>query len=247
MSPTVTQVADGTYLVNGAATNWVLLTDGDDLTLIDVGYPGDFYDVVTSIHSIGFVPEQLAAVLITHAHVDHVGSLPRLLSKWPKPVYTSGQEVQHAHRDYLEQASRAEVMRRCWRPRVLTWALHVAKAGGTDDIRVPEAAVFPNRGALDLPGGPVPVMTPGHTSGHTCYYLPATGAMVTGDVLVTGHAISRTKGPQLLDDMFHHDAVENRESLALLSGYDADVVLVGHGPLWHGPIKRAVAMALGQR
>lgn len=247
MAPTVTQVADGTYLVNGPASNWTLLTDGDALTLIDAGYPGDFDDVVTSIRAIGFVPDQITAVLVTHAHVDHVGSLPQLLAQWNPPVYTSGQEVQHAHRDYLEQASRADVTLRCWRPLVLTWALHVLKAGGTEDIRVPQAAPFPSKGALDLPGRPVPVMTPGHTSGHTCYYLPEVGSMVTGDALVTGHPISRTKGPQVLESMFQNDAKDNLASLELLAGYDAGMVLAGHGPLWHGPIAKAVAIASGKR
>ncbi|MEO6472103.1 MAG: MBL fold metallo-hydrolase [Aeromicrobium sp.] len=243
MAPTVTQVADDTFHVAGAATNWILLTEGDALTLIDAGYPGDYDDVLTSISTIGFTPEQIAAVLVTHAHVDHVGSLPKLLESWGPPVYTSGQEVQHARRDYLEQASRADVMLRCWRPKVARWAIHVVKAGGTDDIAVPQAEPFPRAGLGSIPGSPVPIMTPGHTSGHTCYYLPSAKAMVTGDALVTGHAISSIKGPQVLDGMFHNDARENLLSLQLLSGYDADVVLPGHGPVWNRHIGEAVAAA----
>ena len=246
MAPTVTEVSGGTYLVNGSASNWVLLTEGDDLTLIDAGYPADFDDVITSIKTIGFTPEQIAAVLVTHAHVDHVGSLPQLMSKWQPPVYTSGQEAQHAHRDYLEQASRTDVMLRCWRPRVATWAMHVVKSGGTDDIRVPQAEPIPRRGLSYLPGKPIPVMTPGHTSGHTCYYLPEARAMVTGDALVTGHPISKVRGPQVLDGVFHHDSEENLLSLNLLSGYDADVVLPGHGPVWRGAIGDAVTMVVGK-
>ena len=246
MAPTVTQVADDTYFVNGEAVNWVLLTEGDRLTLIDAGYPGDYDDVLTSISTIGFTPEQIAAVLVTHAHVDHVGSLPRLLSSWSPPVYTSGQETLHAHREYLEQASRTDVMRRCWRPRVARWAVHVLKAGGTKDISVPQAEPFPHQGLADLPGTPVPVMTPGHTSGHTAYYLPKARAMVTGDALVTGHPISSIRGPQVLDGVFHHDSRENLMSLDLMSGYDTDVVLAGHGPIWHGAIGDAVSIAEGR-
>lgn len=41
MSADVRQVADGTYLVHGGNTNWVILTDGDAVTLVDTGYPGD--------------------------------------------------------------------------------------------------------------------------------------------------------------------------------------------------------------
>lgn len=241
MAPTVTQVADDTFHVAGKASNWILLTQDDRLTLVDAGYPADFDDVVTSIEAIGFTAEQIAAVLVTHAHIDHIGSLPRILSKWSPPVYASGQEVQHAHRDYLEQASRRDVLLRCWRPKVARWAAHITKAGATDDIAVPQAEPFPLRGLEAIPGAPVPIMTPGHTSGHTCYYLPGARAMITGDALVTGHAISSRRGPQVLENMFHHDSLENRLSLDLLSGYDARVVLPGHGPVWYGAIGEAVA------
>ena len=201
--------------------------------------------MLTSIDTIGFRPEQISAILITHAHVDHIGTLPKLLSTVDAPVLTSTQEAEHAHRDFLEQASRADVALRCWRPRVLKWVRQVVAAGATEDVSVPEARPFGRVGVLDIPGHPVPIMTPGHTSGHTCYYLPAVGAMVTGDALVTGHAISRWTGPQLLEEMFHHDLEENIDSLRLLSGYAADILLPGHGAVWSGPIERAVAQVIG--
>jgi glyoxylase-like metal-dependent hydrolase (beta-lactamase superfamily II) len=42
MRADVRQVADGTYLVHGSNTNWVILTEGDAVTLIDTGYSGVF-------------------------------------------------------------------------------------------------------------------------------------------------------------------------------------------------------------
>ncbi|HWV25830.1 MAG TPA: MBL fold metallo-hydrolase, partial [Aeromicrobium sp.] len=97
---------------------------------------------------------------------------------------------------------------------------------------------------LDLPGRPVPVVAPGHTSGHTMYHLPQHGVLVSGDALVTGHPISARRGPQLLDPMFHHDLAQNRGSLAVTRGLDADTILPGHGPLWRGGWSTAVDLAL---
>ncbi len=34
--------------------------------------------------------------------------------------------------------------------------------------------------ALDIPGRPVPVPTPGHTSGHSAFHLPERGALLVG-------------------------------------------------------------------
>ena len=50
----------------------------------------------------------------------------------------------------------------------------------------------------------MPVPTRGHTSGHTAYLLPSTGAILTGDELVTGHAVLRGTGPQVLPAFFNH-------------------------------------------
>jgi len=74
MTITVDTVADGVHAVIGRLVNWLVLIDGTDVTLIDTGYPGDHVDVEASIHSLGRKVEDVRAVLITHAHIDHVGN-----------------------------------------------------------------------------------------------------------------------------------------------------------------------------
>jgi len=240
----VTQIADGVHLVQGDAVNWILLVDDGEVTLVDAGYPGDHDDVVASLAAIGRGVDDVAAVLVTHAHVDHIGSLPRLLEGRSIPVLTSQVEAAHAQRDFLEQATPAQVARRAWQPRVLRWSLHVMRAGGTQDVAVPTAEGVETGSPLDLPGHPVPIATPGHTSGHTMYHLPGHGVIISGDALVTGHAISPRSGPQLLHPMFHHDLGENRRSLRAAADLPADHVLPGHGPAWHDGWAAAVDRAL---
>lgn len=242
-TPTVTEVADGVHFVQGKAVNWTLLTEGEAFTLVDAGYPGDLDAVLSSIEQIGRTVDQLAAVLVTHAHVDHIGSLPKLLAGRGVPVLTSETEARHARREFLEQATPLQVASAAWRPRVLAWSLHVVASGGMTKAGVPEARGFVE-GPLDVPGRPVPLVTPGHTSGHTCYHLPHAGVLITGDALVTGHPTVARTGPQVLAGMFHHDITENRESLDLLRPLSGDVLLPGHGAPWHGSYADAVDQAL---
>ncbi|MFF9088369.1 MBL fold metallo-hydrolase [Streptomyces sp. NPDC014991] len=243
MRADVHQVAEGTYLVHGHHTNWVILKDGDAVTLVDTGYPGDRQGLLESLARVGSSPEAVAAVLITHAHNDHLGSAEHLRTTYGTPVRLHPAEVPHARRDFLQQATIADVVRNAWRPGVLPWAAHVVRAGGTEHHPVTAPEPFPAEGPLDLPGRPVPVHTPGHTDGHCVYHLPGAGIVISGDALVSGHATSRIKGPQLLPDFFHHERARAVASLELIAALDGDALLPGHGPLHRGSVRAAAEQA----
>jgi glyoxylase-like metal-dependent hydrolase (beta-lactamase superfamily II) len=243
MRADVRHIADGTYLVHGSNTNWVILTEGDAVTLVDTGYPGDRELVLDSLAAVGSSPEAVAAVLVTHAHNDHLGSAEYLRTTYGTPVYLHEAEVPHARRDFLHQVSVGRVLREGWRPGVLPWAVHALRSGGTAHVPVAVPEPLPAAGPLDLPGRPVPVHTPGHTLGHCAYHVPGAGVLISGDALVSGHPTSRGKGPQLLPDMFHHERADAVASLDVLAGLAADVLLPGHGPVHHGPVRDAALHA----
>jgi glyoxylase-like metal-dependent hydrolase (beta-lactamase superfamily II) len=243
----ISEVADGVFLVRGSQVNWYLVREGQAVTLVDSGYPADTDRVEASVRHIGARPEDIAAVLVTHAHTDHIGAANQLHNRYGTPMYLHPAEVAHAQRRYLEQISLRAVVVRCWRPRMLRWAGHAIAAGGTADVAAAHAQPWPTvapDGALDLPGRPVPVFTPGHTSGHTAYLLPRAGAVVTGDALVTSHPTTATPyGPQLIASYFQHDEALARTSLDALAALPARLVLPGHGEPWEGDLARAVAAA----
>ncbi|GGS09076.1 MBL fold metallo-hydrolase [Streptomyces humidus] len=244
MRADVRQVADGTYLVHGGNTNWVILTDGDALTLIDTGYPGDRGLVLDSLARVGGSPQAVTAVLVTHAHNDHLGSAEHLRSAYGIPVYLHEAEVPHARREFLQQVTVGQVLRNAWRPGVLPWMVHVLRSGGTGQHPVTAPEPFPAAGGpLDLPGRPVPVHTPGHTDGHTVFHLPDRGIVVSGDALVSGHPTSRVRGPQLLPDMFHHERARAVASLDVIAGLPGELLLPGHGPLHQGSVRAAAQQA----
>lgn len=235
------EIRPGVHLVHGTDVNWVILTEGDAVTLVDTGYPRDRRRLVASLAAVGRRPEDLAAILVTHAHVDHIGSAEHLRATYGVPVLAHRDEVPHARREFLHQAGPGLVLRNAWRPGVLPWAARVALAGATRDVRVASPRELP--AVLDLPGRPVPVHTPGHTDGHCGYHLPGAGVLITGDALVTAHPTSRTRGPQPLAGMFHHDRDRALASLRAFEDVDADVLLPGHGPAHEGTAVAAARQA----
>ena len=244
----VVDAGAGVWLARGRDVNWTLLVEGTDVTLIDAGYPGYADAVRESVERIGRSWSDVVGVLVTHGHVDHIGGLPTLLIARDVPVHCSAAELPNLVGQRHESAGTGDVVRHVFGHGVLPWAVRILRVGGSEVVEVPSATSFdPLRtsgsGGLDLPGRPVPVPTPGHTSGHTAYLVPSAGAVATGDTLCTGHALSRTDGPQLLEPWFDHDRAAVVGQLDTLAALDADVLLPGHGPLLRTPIATAAATA----
>ena len=240
----LTDLGGGVTFVRGRDVNWLLVRDGDDVTVVDGGYPGYRAGFDASVRAVGARPGDIRAVLITHAHVDHMGPANHLHDQFGVPVYLDPAEVAHARRQRLEQAGPVDIAKVAWRPGVLGWSMRVMRAGGLSKAGIPAAQPFPSAGPLDLPGNPVPIPTPGHTSGHSAYLFAAAGVVATGDALVTGHACTGIDGPHVLPDYFNHGDV--RAGLAALAEVDADQVAPGHGPARSIPLADAVAQALAR-
>lgn len=54
--------------------NVYLLSTPNGLVLIDSAAPGMFGWLVKSLRKVGVTPKQLAGVVVTHFHIDHVGT-----------------------------------------------------------------------------------------------------------------------------------------------------------------------------
>jgi glyoxylase-like metal-dependent hydrolase (beta-lactamase superfamily II) len=241
---TLTQVADNVHFAETGLANWALLTEGDDVTLVDAGYPGDHDRVVESLEGIGRRVADVRAIVVTHAHIDHIGTIPRLLEQTKATVHMSETETHHARREYLQQATERDVTLQSARsPRTLAWALRIVAVGAMKHVALDDPRACAPGVALDVPGRPVPIPTPGHTSGHNAYHLPDVGAVLVGDAMATAHPTTSTDGPQLLKSFFAHDAGEAARTLDAIAALDGELLLPGHGPVWRGAFTRAVERA----
>ena len=245
MDVSVTEVAAGVHHARAKHVSWVLLTEGDSVTLVDTGYPGDRDRLLRSLERIGRTSSDVDGVVLTHGHPDHIGSAEHLRTVYGIPVWAHRDEAANASGEHIEQVSEASLLRRVWRPEVVRWLIDVLRLDATKVERLGALEHFADR-ELDLPGRPTVVHTPGHTMGHCSLHLPDRGVLLAGDALMTGHALARSEGPQLLPDFFHTDAKLARASLEQLRDLSAEVVVPGHGPAFMGTPARAVELALAR-
>jgi glyoxylase-like metal-dependent hydrolase (beta-lactamase superfamily II) len=241
MAAALSAITEDVHFAQTDLVNWTLVTDGNRVMLIDAGFPGQREDVIGSVRQLGFTVEDIAAVLLTHAHIDHLGTAIWLAKTHGTPVFCHDTELGHTKREYLEQASPADVVRNIWQPRWLKWAATITAKGGMNHAGIPTARALTAEIAAGLPGAPVAVPTPGHTGGHCSFIVD--GVLVSGDALVTGHPLLPRTGPTLLPGLFNHDEDGCLRSLDTLGVLGTDVMLPGHGPVWRGPIADAARQA----
>lgn len=74
-------------LASGSSGNAYLLTQGTTHVLIDAGI--SCRRIVTALASLGLDPMDVAGILITHGHIDHVAGLKTLSKKYKRPIFLS--------------------------------------------------------------------------------------------------------------------------------------------------------------
>jgi glyoxylase-like metal-dependent hydrolase (beta-lactamase superfamily II) len=242
----IDRVGERLHFVHTEHVNWVVYAGPDGVTLIDSGYVGQRDLLVASLDAIGRRPEDIAAVLITHGHADHLGGAAWLADQFGTPVHAHADEVANVSRAVMQQARPPAVLRNAWRRGVVPWAAAILPMlDRRPDLGVPSVTPLPEREAhVAVPGHPRALLIDGHTSGHTAYEFEDEGVLVIGDALVTGHRTSPLVGPQLLPSIFHHDVERARASLVRAGASSARVVLPGHGEAWVGPVGPIVEAAL---
>ncbi|MEU6559502.1 MBL fold metallo-hydrolase [Nocardia nova] len=226
----IDQVSDSVHVVAGTNVNWALISDGSGVTVIDAGYPADTADVLDSVRQIGCRLADVEAVVITHAHLDHIGAIPALIEQVGMPVYAGAEEVRHAKREYLQQITPAAMLGQLTTGRGRRWVAHTLRAvRGHVGMSIPQARAAEPATLAALPGGLVALPTPGHTSGHTAYLMPSEGILFSGDALVTGHPLLPRTGPQLLPAVFNHDEALTHDAATSLAMEHAHTLVPGHG------------------
>jgi glyoxylase-like metal-dependent hydrolase (beta-lactamase superfamily II) len=242
--PIVSQAADGVYHVQGPGTNWQLLVDGRDVTLVDAAWPRDFSLVCRSLAAIQRKPQDVAGILLTHAHRDHLGTAPEFARLYGTPTRCHVAEAPHARGEVVEEISKRDLLARLWHPTVMAFAANLLWHGAPWVERFSDVETFEGADSLDVPGRPVPVATPGHTSGHCSFHLPDRGVLIAGDAFVTVDLLRRRPRPGPMPSVFDHDPAESIRSLRRLAMLDAEVVLPGHGAPFNGSLSVAVDQAL---
>ena len=167
------QIRPDVYLLRGKASNFYLCVDEDGLTLIDAGMPKEQQLVFDLLDQLGHDPAQIVRILITHADIDHAGSLAVIQSATGAQVY-AGERTAH----YLQAGKSPDHL-----PRLLQWLSNTFIK--YQPVSENSIETFSDGDMLPVLGGLKVLATPGHTSDHFSLYSPSTGVLFAGDAIDT--------------------------------------------------------------
>lgn len=197
--------------------NCFLVREDDGFTLVDTGLAGSGAAIIDAAQRLG---APIRRIVLTHAHIDHVGSLDSLVSHLPGIELAIGQRESRLLRsDFsLDAGESGKIL----------LGFPGAKSRPTsllkDDDRI---------GSLQA------VFSPGHTPGHMAFLDTRDGSLIAGDAFVTQTGVNAAGVFKLsfpFPWLFSWNKEVSAESARKLRNLKPARLAVGHGKTVESPL-----------
>jgi glyoxylase-like metal-dependent hydrolase (beta-lactamase superfamily II) len=209
---------------NSHSSNWIL---------VDTGLKSSYLKIKKAIAEVLGPGASPMAIIMTHGHFDHRGSLQQLADEWQVPVY-----AHHLEMPFLTGKS-------SYPP-----ADPSVGGGGMSGLAFlyPRKPINVSEHLFELPqDGTLPgipewkwIHTPGHTPGHISLFRESDGVLIAGDAFVTTNqesvfsVIMQKKELHGPPKYFTPDWGAAARSVKELAALEPSVVATGHGHALYG-------------
>lgn len=238
------QLASGgcVYHFDTGPFNWYVISQNGRLTVVDAGFPGHYRVFLNGIRALGYGVKDVAAIILTHAHADHLGFAEQLRKESKAPIFIHTEDAVRVQR--VLQLPWYGLLSNAWRPFVISILAHAALNGVFVMPRIHQIETFKDGDILDVPGRPHVLSVPGHTLGEVAFHIPESNILFSGDTIVTRNLMTGVQGqPQLTPRILNHDYNMAYRSLDRLRELGSVTVLPGHGKSWQGMVSDAIEIA----
>ena len=204
------EITKGVHQVDGVNGNVYVLINGQELLLVDTGMPRSTKKIVNYIRTMGRQPSNVSTILLTHCHMDHVGSAYELKK-------LTGAKVAVHEEDAAFAAGKESPPR----PKGIVGILFKTATVFCKFKPVQPDIILKENDRVD---GLTVIHTPGHTPGSISLNDSERSVLFVGDTLrfIRG----KLSGPP---ERFTLDLQQTKQSIEKISKLDFDTMLSGHG------------------
>ena len=232
------EVALGVYYYTNQIVNVVMLgvPGAGEWVLIDAGMPKSGDELIrVATERFGKAP---AAIILTHGHFDHVGSVVDLIYEWNVPVYAHPLEFPYltGRKAYPEPDTSVEG----------GMLAKISSIYPNEPIDITEKLqVLPEDGTLPFLPDWRWMHVPGHSPGQVALYREKDGVLLSADALITVRQDSFYRvliqkeevcGPPVY---LTTDWKEAHDSVLRLASLNPNILVSGHGQYIQGEDLRA--------
>lgn len=206
--------------------------------LVDAGMPGQASRILRAAEARFGAGSRPAAIVMTHGHFDHVGSLGPLAEHWDVPIYAHPLEMPYLTDRSPYPPPDTTVGGGAFS--AMSWLF----PPGPFDFRG-RVQPLPDDGSVPgLPGWRW-LATPGHSPGHVSFFRDADRAVIAGDAFITTRQESILSVMTQREEMhgppmyYTCDWAGAERSVQALAALRPEVAITGHGLPFYGEELRA--------
>jgi glyoxylase-like metal-dependent hydrolase (beta-lactamase superfamily II) len=171
-------VVPDVFCYTNQIVNLALVGNDKEFVIVDAGMPKSADEIISMIAEHYGEDARPSAIILTHGHFDHVGSLVGLLEKWRVPVYAHELEIPYltGKKDYPPgDPSVDSGMVAKMSPMFPNHGINIGD----------QVEAFPQDGTIPHMPGWKWIHTPGHTPGHVSLFREQDRTLIAGDAFVT--------------------------------------------------------------
>lgn len=206
------QIAPHVHWLDTGGSNVYLVVEPPHIVLIDTGMPRKHGAIFDFLGTLGHTPTELTHILVTHADMDHVGSLAAIWAASSAQIWASADSAR-----LIDGGKSPRHM-----PRLVQWIIDTFMKYGA--VAQDKISVFKDGDRLPFLGGLQVLATPGHTLDHFSFFSPSTGVLLVGDALNTRDGRINLTPPRITAD-----ETAAKQSATRLLQLSPTVIACGHG------------------